>query len=494
MALYRKYRSQSFDAVVGQPHVVDTITSAIKNNRVSHAYLFTGPRGTGKTSVARLLARAVNCTDSDPSKRPCGTCANCQIEIGSHLDLIEIDAASNRGIDDARALRDKITSAPSIGKYKVYIIDEVHMLTTEAFNALLKTLEEPPAHAIFILATTEFHKMPETIVSRTQRFSFKPINEGSIATHLKQIAIKEKIDLSDDAATLIAHSSRGGFRDAISLLDQAAANSQSKVDLQLVRDLLGHSDPELVDSVINAVDSQDVASLLSTLDQIWSTGIQPGQFARQLIEAWRLKIRKAAAEKADPFVTYRAVSAVETLIPVLKNGWPELALEAALVKMASGNFETNLSPRPIPSVVPSTIKTPKPVLKPAGSLNEGTPLAPSSQVDKSASANQDMWMKALTQIKQKNNPLYALLRSSVSVHFEADEVILGCRFVFHRDRIKETKNTQLIEQTLAKVYGRKYRVLVQLESKQPKPAQTVDPSTELMSSALEILGGEVVHD
>jgi DNA polymerase-3 subunit gamma/tau len=163
-ALYRKYRSATFDAVIGQPQVVTTLRNAIASDRLSHAYLFTGPRGVGKTSVARLLARAANCTAANPADRPCNQCENCKVAVGGHLDLIEIDAASNRGIDDARALREKITSAPSMGRYKVYIIDEVHMLTTEAFNALLKTLEEPPAHALFILATTEAHKLPDTII------------------------------------------------------------------------------------------------------------------------------------------------------------------------------------------------------------------------------------------------------------------------------------------------------------------------------------------
>src|SRR6266403_3541450 len=209
-ALYRKYRSANFDEVIGQDHVVKTLITAIANGRLSHAYLFTGPRGVGKTSAARLLARALNCTGSP---KPCNQCANCRAAINSSLDVVEIDAASNRSIDSVRDLREKISLAPTAGQYKIYIIDEVHMLTAEAFNALLKTLEEPPAHAVFILATTEAHKLPETIISRTQRFNFRPASLGDLTSHLSKIAQAENIAVEPEALTVIAAASRGGFRD-----------------------------------------------------------------------------------------------------------------------------------------------------------------------------------------------------------------------------------------------------------------------------------------
>jgi DNA polymerase III subunit gamma/tau len=211
-ALYRKYRSKSFDEVVGQDHITTTLKNALKAGKISHAYLFTGPKGVGKTSVARILAYAVNELPYD--------------EQATHLDIIEIDAASNRRIDEIRELRERVHTAPSSATYKVYIIDEVHMLTKEAFNALLKTLEEPPAHAIFILATTEAHKLPDTIISRTQRFSFKPIEDAEVVTHLQTIAAKEKIVIDQPALQLIAKHGAGSFRDSICWIKPALAQTQ----------------------------------------------------------------------------------------------------------------------------------------------------------------------------------------------------------------------------------------------------------------------------
>ena len=490
VALYRKYRSSHFDAVIGQPHVVDTLQNAVTNGKLSHAYLFTGPRGVGKTSVARLLARAANCTAKDPAKRPCGTCDNCKMEIGGHLDLIEIDAASNRGIDDARSLREKITSAPSMGQYKVYIIDEVHMLTTEAFNALLKTLEEPPPHAIFILATTEVHKVPETIVSRTQRFSFKPISQTDIIDHLKYIANKEKVKIDDPALALIAHASRGGFRDAISLLDQAAASGISPLTVTEVQRLLGHSDPEMLKRIVEAVERHDPAAAITTVQAALSEGVQATQLAVQLIDYWRTQLRELISAEPDAAAIEQTVAAIEGLIPVAKSSWPELALEAALVRTAIGASPVlKEAPKAVRSLAPAARK-PVNVTKsqPLAQKPISSPAQPAGEVP-----NEDLWLKALTQIKQRNNSLYALLRSSTSIQFEGDQVILGCRFSFHRDRLKEEKNLQIIEQAITRVYGRKFKVSPQLEARQPVVA-TGDSSSELVSSALEILGGEVIDE
>jgi DNA polymerase-3 subunit gamma/tau len=494
LALYRKYRSQSFDAVIGQPQVVDTLKSAIASGRLSHAYLFTGPRGTGKTSVARLLARAVNCTAEEASVRPCGECSNCKIEIGAHLDLIEIDAASNRGIDDARALREKITSAPTMGAYKVYIIDEVHMLTTEAFNALLKTLEEPPSHAMFILATTEAHKLPETIISRTQRFSFKPIAANAMSAHLKEIAVKEGISIDDGALAIIAGSSRGGFRDAISLLDQAANSGSKGLTADSVRELLGQGDPAIMKAIMKAVRDQQPNKVLASLDGAWEAGIQPGQLARQLIEAWRAELKVAVGHEDGMPQVQLAVNAIDILIPVLRTTWPELALESALARLASAS-EAVEPVRPLTRQVAPTTSRPLSAKPQAGSKPEpAAQPAPSSAPPPSGAPSGDLWMKALTLIKQKNNGLYALLRSC-DIRFDGDEVIIGCKFVFFRDRIQEGKNIETIEKILTRTYGRKFKARALLETKSPTMVPAAgDPSSELMSSALEILGGEVIHE
>ena len=227
-AYYRKWRPMLWEEVVGQEHVVHTLQNAIRQNRIGHAYLFSGPRGTGKTTTARLLAKAVNCLAENLAERPCNQCENClAINENRFLDLIEIDAASNTSVDDVRALREKINFSPSKGQYKVYIIDEVHMLSNAAFNALLKTLEEPPAHAIFILATTEAHKIPATVISRCQRHDFRRIPLNFILGELKQIAAQEKINAESEALTLIARQATGSMRDAISLLDQLASTGES---------------------------------------------------------------------------------------------------------------------------------------------------------------------------------------------------------------------------------------------------------------------------
>ncbi len=252
-ALYRKWRPQTWDDVVGQQHVVQTLRNALVAERVGHAYLFAGPRGTGKTSVARLLAKAVNCLDEDPAQRPCGRCDHCNaVNQGRFLDLIEIDAASNTSVEDVRDLRDKINFSPNQGKYKVYIIDEVHMLSTAAFNALLKTLEEPPRHAIFILATTEVHKIPATVLSRCQRHEFRRIPVVEIVSHLKILAQGEKIQIEDSALNLIARQATGSMRDSISLLDQLASSGQS-ITLEITQDILGTAANQAVIDLVTAL-------------------------------------------------------------------------------------------------------------------------------------------------------------------------------------------------------------------------------------------------
>jgi len=271
-ALYRKYRPQSLDEIFGQEHITDTLRNAIKKNTISHAYLLTGPRGVGKTSIARILAYELNGIPYD--------------ETSSHMDIIEIDAASNRRIDEIRDLRDKVNVLPSQLKYKIYIIDEVHMLTKEAFNALLKTLEEPPAHVVFILATTEAHKLPDTIISRTQHFTFKPIDSDTLVKQLGTISKKESITIDKDALMLLAQHGRGSFRDSISLLDQVQG-IEGTIDTTQIQRLLGIVSDDVLTQLISALQSGNISDVASLLDSLQTQGIQGSDIAKQLAQKIR---------------------------------------------------------------------------------------------------------------------------------------------------------------------------------------------------------------
>ena len=264
-ALYRTYRPKNFNEVYGQQHIVRTLSNALKENKIAHAYLFCGPRGTGKTTMARLFAKALNCENGFGHQ--CNICPNCiAISEGTHPDVIEIDAASNRGIDDIRDLIDKVKYAPIKGKYKVYIIDEVHMMTPEAFNALLKTLEEPPSNVVFILATTEPYKLMPTILSRVQRYDFSKVKDSDLLANLKRVCDQEKIIYTEEALKLIVSLSDGGVRDSLSLLDQAVAYAGNNLSVKAVQELFGLSTIEEKLSIINQIVKGDIIGCTSKLD------------------------------------------------------------------------------------------------------------------------------------------------------------------------------------------------------------------------------------
>jgi len=380
-ALYRKYRPKEWDEVVGQDHVVQTLKNAIAADRVAHAYLFAGSRGTGKTTLARLLAKAVNCTNPDPAKRPCNECEHCKaVNDNRFMDLIEIDAASNTSVDDVRDLRDKINFSPSQGKYKIYIIDEVHMLSTAAFNALLKTLEEPPPHAIFVLATTEIHKIPATVLSRCQRHEFRRVPVGEIVTQLKMIINAEKLQADDDALIQIARQSAGGMRDAISLLDQLSSMG-GKITLALAQTVLGTATSQTVLDIISSVMDHDPAHGLETIHKALDAGADPRSLARQIVEYLRglmliqmgnanqveatADVRKQMQAHARSFSTsdvLRMMKAFNNAATDLRGGWqPSLSLELALAEV----LDAPNGPAPSPIAPPTPPRQSKPADPPA---------------------------------------------------------------------------------------------------------------------------------
>lgn len=286
IALYRKYRPEKFSEVIGQDHVKRTLQNALKHDQISHAYLFSGPRGTGKTTVARILARAVNCLDIQDGE-PCGKCDNCDGISSGVWGVVEIDGASHNKVEDIRDLQDIIYHVPMKGKFTVYIIDEVHMLTNSAFNAFLKTLEEPPTHAKFILATTEPYKLPDTILSRCQHFAFTHIPLSDIKAHVEKLALSENVEISSDASEFLALHGRGSLRDTISLLDQALIYCGKKVELAQLKELLGTAEETTISEIVDAMIAKDAAKLMELIDQIIASGQDLPEIATAIIKHFR---------------------------------------------------------------------------------------------------------------------------------------------------------------------------------------------------------------
>lgn len=451
-ALYREYRSMSFDEVIGQKHITDTLKKAVKNGSISHAYLFTGPRGVGKTSVARILAYEINNQKYDHDS--------------SHIDIIEIDAASNRGIDEIRDLREKVRLAPTSLQYKVYIIDEVHMLTTPAFNALLKTLEEPPAHIVFILATTEVHKLPETIISRTQRFSFHPIGLTDMKNQLRTIANIENIQIDDTALELIAKHGRGSLRDSISIFDQLSGYKDTKISYETVLNALGMANDELIAKIIEAVNLHQPESIASLIRSSALISLSAPTVAYQLIDVLR---------SSDYISRISSISLIEDLMEVSTSYDPALKLEAVLIRhcfvneSAQANIQSVNKP-PIISVRPSKIIAKE--------------LPKTHQIQ---AFNDESWREILSRIKITNNSLHAVLRMALPAESDdAKTIVLKFKFLFHKQRADEAKNKLLLENIIQDILGQRYsvRVLVDQEAEKPTHKQV-----DHLKNAITVMGG-----
>ncbi len=517
-SLYRKWRSRTFSELLGQEHITETLTNALLAGRISHAYLFCGPRGTGKTSTARLLAKAVNCQNRQGAE-PCNQCEMCvAIQDGRAMDLIEIDAASNRGIDEIRDLRDKVGFAPSQGKYKFYILDEVHMLTTEAFNALLKTLEEPPEHAIFVLVTTESHKIPATIVSRCQRFDFRRVALRDLVGKLERICREEALEIEPAAVELIARSATGSFRDAESLLDQLSAYRNERITLDYVQKLLGLIPSESVGRVVGALLAKDLSAGLALINQVADEGADLRQFNREivaylhgllLIKAGNPGLLNVTAEMLESMTAQAKGTSIGDLTRSLRlfgqadqalrnSTQPQLPLELAFVDATS--LETSETPaggarlaaQPATPAVPAVASASSRIDQAAGARRpQGSPLGigaphhvavisqpgaelPAVVADDGprGAAGPDLeslkaqWASILSGVGSVSRSLEGVLRDGAPIGVEGQTVVLGFPHAFHKERIEDAKNRVMVEKVLNRVTGQDCRVRCVLRDKE----------------------------
>ena len=526
-ALYSTYRSQRFDDLVGQDAAVQTLKNALVSGRVAHAYLLTGIRGTGKTSTARILAKAVNC-ENPVDGEPCNQCPSCvAITDSSAIDLIEIDAASNRGIDEIRDLREKAKYLPALLKRKVYIIDEAHQLTPEAFNALLKTLEEPPGHVLFVLCTTEAHKLPATIVSRCQRFDFRRITADNIAARLRYIAGKESLAADDGALGLIATMAQGSMRDAITMLDQMASAGVETIDADSVRQQLGLVDSADIAALLAGAARGDAAFAMRDLDRLAQQGADMRQLTNSLADIARraVLVSLGAGDAAGLGIDEAASAGLTEVVTSAGREFAAAAFEAAM--LASSEMKQTHDPRLLLELLllrlsarPGTGASPAvaAVAPPTVTASPVAPAAPAVQLPAGAGLDAiiERW-PALLEALRGTSPatrVKALLVSSSAAPAELDDDLLtiGFRWAVHSEKAQEPTNRQALEAAISQVYGRTYRlqfkVVVMTAPADATPASPASPTAGaaptptasaedgsgqgLVQAAQEILGARVV--
>ncbi|MGI6081986.1 MAG: DNA polymerase III subunit gamma/tau [Limnochordia bacterium] len=536
LSLYRKWRPQVFSQVVGQEHIVRTLTNALNTGRVAHAYLFSGPRGTGKTTFARLLAKGLNC-EHGPTATPCDECDNCkQITRGSAVDVLEIDGASNRGIDEIRELRDRVRYAPASGRYKVYIIDEVHMLTNEAFNALLKVLEEPPSHIVFVFATTEAHKVPGTILSRCQKFDFRRFSHGQLTGHLKHVAEAEKVEAETQALALIARHAEGSMRDALAIMDQCLSAQPGTLDVDTVTEVLGIVRREALIELVGYILQGDLSGAIHLINALLDQGVEIKQLARDLTAYARdLVLLKAAPtvplviadeseretmkEQVAHCSLNQLLNVVNALVAVeAELRWstsPAMAMEIAMAKAVAGSktqtadggsnseaevkrleqrladleqYVRRLTPE-LRSVQAERAPVDAPPPPPAG--REGTTEQQSVTADDELVQLRAKWSNVLALLKEERMiSTEAFLREGMPVAVEGNQVVIcfAARHRFHQTNVEDARHKGAIEKAISRILGRSVRIATVIGdpseiAADPQPEQ--NPSTERNQSTGE---------
>lgn len=535
LSYYRKYRPQNFEELVGQEHVTRTLQNAIRLNRLAHAYLFSGPRGTGKTSCARILAKALNC-ESGPTPSPCLKCNLCvRITSGNALNVMEIDAASNRGIDEVRDLREKIKFTPPEGNVKVYIVDEVHMLTTEASNALLKTLEEPPAHVVFVFATTEAHRIPATLLSRCQRFDFKRITHPHILEVLKAVAEKEKLHTTEQALSLLARASGGSLRDALSLLDQAVTFSGTEFGVEELVLLLGMVEDVTLFHLVESIATKNISRSLELVHQLFNQGKDATLVCKNLIEYFRNLLVYKTMKKPDEILVLsenakkqledqKNLFTQDQLLSILKilsrtaesMRWEpmgRLLLEMALLQLmpASAASLPALQAAQQAGVTPESSEfrsqtAPEP--KTESKKQTDTKKEPENE-NLTAMSVEAKWLDILNEVKNEDMPTYTFLLQALPSRVDGNTLIIGFsqKASFGRKMFETKEKIKILETALEKCLGKKLIIKTaelpaEPETQAAKPearlpvhehTQTGNPkSEEALKKVMEIFEGSKV--